>query len=106
MDKIIGIELNSFEEVLRNIVRREMKPIREEIKETLKSRQELILQDKRLYTNQVAEMLGVTRHTVLNYRKNGELPEPKKDLSGHPYWAPDEIEVVLLRWKTKAKFPV
>ena len=48
-----------------------MKPIREEIKETLKSRQELILQDKRLYTNQVAEMLGVTRHTVLNYLEKG-----------------------------------
>lgn len=106
MDKIIGIELNSFEEALRNIVRREMKAMREEIKETLKSRQELILQDERVYIGQVAKMLGVTRKTVFNYYKNGELPEPKRDLSDRPYWAPGEVEAVLLRWKSKTRFPV
>ncbi len=106
MGNIIGIELELLEEVLRKVVREEMKAMRDEIKETLISKRESLLQEERLSTNQVAEILGVTRHTVLSYRKNGELPEPKRDLSGRVYWTPAELENVLLRRGIKTKFPV
>ena len=89
---IIGIELSLLEEVLRSIVREEMVEIREEIKQMLISKRESLLQEERLYTDQVAELLGVTRHTIGNYRKTGDLPEPKRDLSDRPYWTPDQLD--------------
>jgi hypothetical protein len=106
MGNIIGIELSLLEEVIRTIVRQEMAGMREEIKQTLISKQELLLQDERLYTEQVVEMLGVTRHTVLNYTKKGYLPEPKRDISDRPYWTPDQLEGARKRRGIKGNFPV
>ena len=102
---IIGIELSLLEEVLRSIVRQEMSAMRDEIKQTLISKQELLLQEERLYTDQVAELLGVTRHTVGNYRKTGDLPEPKRDLSDRPYWTPDQLDRALKRRGIKGSYP-
>jgi DNA-binding transcriptional MerR regulator len=53
----------------------------------------------------VAEILGVTRQTVNNYQKTGELPEPKRDLSDRPYWTPDQLQRVLTRRGIKTNFP-
>ena len=86
------MELSVLEEVIRSIVRQEMAGLREEIKQTLISKRESMLQEERLNTNQVAEFLGVTRHTVNNYIKNGALPKPKRDISKRPYWTPEQME--------------
>jgi len=83
-----------------------MQEMRDEIKTTLISKRELLLQEERLYTDQVAEILGVTRRTIVNYRKSGDLPEPQRDLSDRPYWTADELERVLIRRGIKTKLPV
>ena len=103
---IIGIEFGLLEELLRTIVRQEMAELKNEIIKTLISKRESLLQEERLYTDQVAEILGVTRHTVYNYKKSGELPEPKNDLSGRPYWIPDQLERVMKLKGIKTKYPV
>ena len=82
MGNIIGIELNLLEEVLRNIVRQEMKAMRDEIKETLISKRESLLLEERLYTDQVAEILDVTRRTIMNYRKSRGAARTKKRFIG------------------------
>ena len=89
---IIGIELSLLEEMLRSVVRQEMADTRDEINKTLISKREALLQEERLYTNQVAEILGVTRLTVNNYTKNGELPQPKRDTSKRPYWTINQLQ--------------
>lgn len=95
MGNVIGIELSLLEEIIRNIVRQEMKEMKDEIKETLISKQELLLQEERLSINQLTQILHVTRRTIYNYQKNGDLPTPNLDLSGHPYWKPEELATVL-----------
>lgn len=104
--RIIGIELSLLEEVLRAIVRQEMAETREEINQTLISKRDALLQEERLFTDQVAEILGVTRHTINNYQRNGELPEPKRDISNRPYWTPDQLQRALTRRGIKTNFPV
>lgn len=104
--RIIGIELGLLEEVLRSIVRQEMVETREEIKETLISKRDALLREERLYTDQVAEILGVTRHTVKNYERSGELPKPKRDISNRPYWTPDQLQRAMTRKGIKINFPV
>ena len=64
---IIGIELGLLEDMLRNIVRQEMKEMRDEITQTLISKRDALLQEEHLFTDHVAEILGVTRHTINNY---------------------------------------
>ena len=90
--RIIGMELGVLEEIIRSIVRQEMAGLREEIKQILISKRESLLQEERLYTDQVAEFLDVTRHTVNNYTKSGILPQPKRDISNRPYWTSDQLE--------------
>ena len=104
--RIIGIELSLLEEVLRTIVRQEMTETRDEIKQTLISKRDSLLQEERLYTDQVAEILGVTRHTVNNYKKSGELPAPKRDISNRPYWTPDQLQRAMTRKGIKSNFSV
>ncbi len=67
------MELGLLEEVLRTIVRQEMAEVRDEIKQTLISKRESLLQEERFYYKQVAEILDVTRHTVGNYSKRLHL---------------------------------
>ena len=104
--RIIGIELGLLEEMLRTIVRQEMAETREEINQTLISKRDALLQEERLYTDQVAELLGVTRHTINNYQRSGELPQPKRDISNRPYWTPDQLQRALTRRGIKTNFPV
>jgi predicted XRE-type DNA-binding protein len=106
MNGVIGIEMNLLEEMLRTIVRQEMAETREEIKQTIISKRETLLEEERLYTEQVAELLGVTRPTIRNYIKKGELPEPKRDLSDRPYWTPDQLDRALRLRGIKTNFPV
>jgi DNA-binding transcriptional MerR regulator len=54
----------------------------------------------------VAEILDVNRRTIYNYQKDGILPEPKRDISGHPYWTPDQLERAMRLRGIKTKFPV
>ena len=75
---VIGIEFDLLEEMLRNIVRQEVTEISKEVKQAL----------------------------IYNYIKNGTLPEPKRDISGHPYWTPDQLERAIKLRGIKANFPV
>ena len=101
---ILGIEFELLEEMLRTIVRQEMEGLRNEIKETLVSKSEALLQEERLNIEQVCEFLGVTRHTVYNYIKNETLPEPKRDISDRPYWTPDQLEHARVKKGIKSRF--
>lgn len=107
---VIGIEFDLLEEMLRNIVRQEVvaelgKGLKE-INQTLISKRETLLQEERFSISQLAEILDVDRRTVYNYKKDGTLPEPKRDISGHPYWTPDQIERAVRLRGIKTKFPV
>lgn len=103
---ILGIELDLLEEMLRTIVRQEMTVVKDEIKQTLISKRESLLQEERLYIDQVAELFDVTRHTIHNYRKNGTLPEPKRDISGRPYWTIDQLEIAMKLRGIKTNYAV
>jgi len=107
---VIGIEFDLLEEMIRNIVRQEVvaelgKGLKE-INQTLTSKRETLLQEERFSIDQVAEILAVERRTVYNYRKDGTLPEPKRNISGHPYWTPGQLERALILRGIKTKFPV
>lgn len=107
VNNILGIDLGLLEEVLRTIVRQEMAALRDEIKQTLISKRELLLEEERLYTDQVAEILRLkSRHTIYNYRKNGTLPEPNRDISDRPYWTLDQLEPAMRRRGIKGRFSV
>ena len=101
---VIGIELGLLEQMLRTIVKAEMVEVREEIKQTIISKREGLLQEERLYTNKVCELLDVTRHTVNNYTRGGILPQPKRDISSRPYWTRDQLEMALRLRGIKTKF--
>jgi len=103
---VIGIEFNLLEEMMRNIVRQEVAELGKEIKQTLVSKREALIQEERLSIDQVAEILNVDRRTIYNYKKGGILPEPKRDISGHPYWTPDQLAKAMQLRGIKAKFPV
>ena len=103
--KVIGIEVGLLEELLRKIVHEEIILFREDIKSTLTGKAELLLHEERLFTNQVAQLFGVTRHTISNYVHEGLLPKPNRDLSGRPYCTPDQLEQALKLTGIKTKFP-
>jgi hypothetical protein len=103
--RVIGIEVGLLEELLRKIVRDEVTLFKEEIKSTLTSNAVSLLQEERLYTNQVAQLFTVTRHTINNYIKQSLLPQPQHDISGRPYWTPDQLEQALKLKGIKTKYP-
>lgn len=103
---VISIEFDLLEEMFRNIVRQEMAELGEEIKHTLISNREALLQEERFSIDQVAEIIRRDRRTVYNYIEKGILPEPKRDLSHHPYWTPDQIKRACELRGIIPKFPV
>lgn len=103
---VIGIEFDLLEEMIRNIVRQEVTEISKEVKQALISKRETLLQEERLSIDQVAEILDRDRRTVYNYINNGTLPEPKRDLSDHPYWTPDQVKRAAELRGIMVKFPV
>ena len=77
----IQIELGPIEEAIRKIVRQEMAEMRQEIKQELISKRESLLQEERLYTDQVRVILGKkSRHTVGNYIRKGKCFNQRIDL--------------------------
>ena len=103
--RVIGIEISLLEELLRKIVRDEITLFKEEIKSTLTSKAESLLQEERLCTKQVAQLFGVGRHTINNRVKEGKIPLPQHDISGRPYWTPDQLEQALKLKGIKTKYP-
>ena len=103
--RVIGIEVGMLEELLRKIVHEEIILFREDIKSTLTGKAELLLQEERLNTTQVAQLFGVTRHTISNYVHEGLLPKPNRDLSDRPYWSPNQLEQALKLKGIKTKYP-
>jgi DNA-binding transcriptional MerR regulator len=103
---VISIELEPLEERIRKIIREEVSELGKEIKQALVSKREALLQEERFSMDHVAEILDVNRRTIYNYQKDGILPEPKRDISGHPYWTPDQLERAMRLRGIKTKFPV
>jgi hypothetical protein len=102
----ISIELEPIVEALRTIVRKEMAEMRDEIKQTLISKRESLLEEERLYTDQVRILLRKkSRHTVKNYINKGILPEPLRDLADRPYWTQDQLERAKKFAGIKPKYP-
>jgi len=104
--KVIGIELTLLEELVRKAVHEEIQLLADDIKSTLTSKAESLLHEERLYTNQVAQLFGKTRHTISNYVQQGLLPQPNRDLSDRPYWKPEQLEQSLNLRGIKTKFPI
>ena len=105
-NQVIGITIGALRELINDAVRQEVAELGREIKQMLVSKREALMQEERFSIDQVAEILDVDRRTIYNYIKNGTLPEPKRDISGHPYWTPDQLERALRLRGIKAKFPV
>ena len=107
---VIGIEFDLLEQLIRKIVHQEVAEqvtkLGNEIKQILVSKREALLKEERFSIDQVAEILDVDRRTIYNYKKNGTLPEPKRDISGHPYWTPDQLERAMRLRGIKTNFPV
>ena len=104
--QVIGITVCALRELIRDAVRQEVAELGKEIKQTLISKKEALMQEERFSIDQVAEMLDVDRRTVYNYKKDGMLPEPKRDISNHPYWTPEQLERALRLRGIKTNFPV
>lgn len=103
---VIGIELGLLEQVLRTIVKAEMVEMREEIMQTIISKREGLLQEERLYTDQVCELFEKSRKTIANYTRAGIIPQPQRDISDRPYWTPDQLKMALHLRGIKTKFSV
>ena len=102
----ISIEFGPIEEALTAIVEKIMDKKIEELKQILISKRESLLEEERLYTDQVRVLLGKkSRHTVGNYIKKGILPEPKRDLSDKPYWTPDQLDRAMKHCGIKGNYP-
>ena len=104
---VIGIELGLLEQMLRDIVKTEMVEVREEIKQTIISKREELLEEERLYTDQVCELFRKkARKTISNYVRAGIIPQPQRDISDRPYWTPDQLKMALHLRGIKTKFSV
>lgn len=101
---ILGIEVEYLEQIIRSIVRKEMKELKEEVKQLLSP----LLKQEKLYTQEVAELLKVDRKTIRNYIKSGKIPEPQRTATDRPYWTADQIEQIMTpdTVKNRFKFPV
>jgi len=97
--RIVVIEVSAFEPLLREI-------IREELASFFASKQEALLKKECLYANHIAKILKVSKQTVYNYWKRGDLPEPKRNISGRAYWTPEDLENILKHQGLKTKFNV
>jgi hypothetical protein len=88
---VVGIELELLKKIVRYVVSEELSKAASHIIDALKP-SDIKLTDGATYsTNQVASILGVTRNTVRNYRKEGILAEPALNLSGRPVWTSEQI---------------
>ena len=104
--KIIGIELDQLAELVRTVVRREIAVKSEEIIAALRVSDNDLIYGQQYTTNMVADILGVTRNTVLNYKKSGILDEPAINLSGRPYWTAEQIMAAGYKKGIETKFKV
>lgn len=103
--KLIVVEREELERILTKIVSANQQQFVEEIKGLL-HRKENPLDGNRITVKQLMKEFGVTRNTIQNYRKNGQLPIPNHDLSGRPYWTPKQLEGFFNQRKARRKFPV
>ena len=102
---VIGIDLGLLEEIIRTIVSQEMAKVGDQIEKTLVSKRESLLEQERLYIDDVCALLKISRRTVGNYRKTGELPEPMRDISDRPYWTPEQLERAMKHRGIAGRFP-
>ena len=86
--KVIGIHLATLESLIRGIIKEELSHFEGKV-------QNLYLQQdppkQQLAVKDVATLLGITRQTLLTYRKKGYLPEPLYNQAGRPYWTREQI---------------
>jgi len=102
---VIGIDLGLLEEIIRTIVSQEMAKVGDKIEKTLVSKRESLLEQERLYIEDVCALLKISRRTLSNYRKSGMIPEPFRDISGRPYWTPEQLERAMKHKGIFGRFP-
>ena len=107
---VIGIDLGLLEEIIRTIVSQEMAKVGDKIEKTLVSKRESLLEQERFYIEDVCALLGrdgkkISRRTVTNYRKSGLIPESMRDISGRPYWTPEQLERAMKHKGIVCRFP-
>jgi hypothetical protein len=102
--KIIGIELDQLIDIVRGVVRDEITLKAGDIISTLRDSSTDLIEGKQYTTNMVAAILGVTRNTILNYRKSGILSEPSINLSGNPVWTAKQIKSAGYKKGIETKF--
>lgn len=94
MDKetrVIGIEVETLKEIIHGLVQQELSKMADHIITALRPSKTDLVEGKLYTTNEVAEILGVTRNSIRNYRIEGILPEPSTNLSGRPVWTAEQI---------------
>jgi hypothetical protein len=94
MDKetrVIGIEIEALREIIHGLIHEELSKMADHIITALRPSKTDLVEGKLYTTNEVAEILGVTRNSIRNYRIEGILPEPSTNLSGRPVWTADQI---------------
>lgn len=103
--RITVIEPTDFERLVTKIVSEQNQALLIAISELLHKNINPLDADH-ITTKQLMKELGVTRNTIQNYRKNGILPPPNFDLSGHPYWTAEQLATFLNERKAKRKYPI
>ena len=99
--KLIGIELRTLKQLMNEVVAEQLNRFAQNIKEGLAPK---TAHGDRLYTNDVAKFLGVSRQTVHAYRKKDLLPAPQFSVSGRAYWTREEIEAARKTSSMSCKF--
>jgi hypothetical protein len=105
-NNIIGIELSSLRQLIKEVVQEEITLKADQIIAALRPNKLELREGEQYTTNMVAELLGVTRHTIRNYTLEGILDEPATNLSGRPYWTAEQIRSAGRKKGIETKFQV
>lgn len=49
----------------------------------------------RFTTQEVADLVGVTKRCILNWLRDGKIPEPDRDRNSYRIWTQHDLSVVL-----------
>lgn len=90
--QVIGIEVAALKEMMREAMREVMREELSKLEQRLVAAQSAKVPiDDRLFTKDVAKLLGITRQTVTEYRKKEILPPPQLTPGGRPYWNKEQV---------------
>ena len=61
-----------------------------------------IQEEETFTTKQAADMIGVHKNTILNWIRDGKIPDARRDWKGYRIWSARDIEN-LLKMKNKKR---